>query len=383
MQILEEYLLEENIISSVKLQEAKNNLFANDLIRTLHQKYEIDSNIIAKCIAKIFDLQYQKLLSIDYDKIINFINTEIITKNILSLNDIIKLEIIPLSLKNNCLKIAIANTNKLYHVAEISNNISIISTDIIIISDKSLLQILNILRQDTKDIVVDNNLENLLQQIFLMVEKKHASDVHIEPLKQNYQIRMRCDGLLIHVLNLEYSIAFKLISSLKILAKLDIAEKRLPQDGNLYYNSKDIRISTCPSLHGEKVVLRILYHDTILKLNELGLLAQQQQQLSYSLKQSQGLILITGPTGSGKTTTLYAILSYLNCISKNICSAEDPVEIDFDNINQVNINHKITLNFATTLRAFLRQDPDIIMVGEIRDEETAQVSLSFSDCRQK
>jgi type IV pilus assembly protein PilB len=208
---------------------------------------------------------------------------------------------------------------------------------------------------------------------------KHISDIHIEPFEHHCRIRFRRDGLLYEAASVPLHLANQIIMRLKIMAQLDIAEKRLPQDGRLHIHSPtkiDIRINTCPTFFGEKIVLRILdATQTNHSIDSLGMNDTQKELFYKQLSQPQGLILVTGPTGSGKTMTLYAALHHLNQIEKNISTAEDPVEIELPGINQVNIHSRIGLDFATTLRALLRQDPDIIMIGEIRDAETATIAL--------
>jgi type IV pilus assembly protein PilB len=215
-----------------------------------------------------------------------------------------------------------------------------------------------------------------LNQILNEAIKKKATDIHFEPYENFYRIRFRLDGLLHTINQPPLEINQQLSSRLKIIANLDIAEKRLPQDGRYFFNHRDIRVSTCPTLYGEKIVFRLLdNHENIRCIDQLDLTESQQKLFLSAIEKPQGLILVTGPTGSGKTVTLYAALNYLNVISKNICTVEDPVEIQLPGINQVNIHQKAGLDFAKTLRTFLRQDPDIIMVGEIRDLETAEIAL--------
>ncbi len=205
---------------------------------------------------------------------------------------------------------------------------------------------------------------------------KKASDIHIEPLEQYCRIRFRLDGLLHEIAQYPAHAAPLIATRLKVMSKLDIAESRLPQDGHITIYKMDIRLSTCPTLFGEKIVLRLLDKQTNqLQIDNLGFSEEQKKIFLKKIIQPQGLILVTGPTGSGKSMTLYAALHYLNQIEKNIFSAEDPIEIEIPGINQVNIHPKIGLDFVTILRAFLRQDPDIIMIGEIRDLETANIAL--------
>jgi len=208
---------------------------------------------------------------------------------------------------------------------------------------------------------------------------KHISDIHIEPFASYCRIRFRQNGLLYEAMTTPSHLASRIITRLKIMANLNIAERRLPQDGRINFHHKysiDIRINTCPTLFGEKIVLRILSANHIaLDVNLLGMMEEQKAIFLNKLMQPQGLILVTGPTGSGKTITLYSAINYLNSIEKNISSVEDPVEIELAGINQVNINPRIDFDFATVLKTLLRQDPDIIMLGEIRDAQTANIAM--------
>lgn len=207
-----------------------------------------------------------------------------------------------------------------------------------------------------------------------------ASDIHIEPYTEDIRIRFRVDGDLQDIMRLSKNILSPLITRIKIIGKMDIAEKRIPQDGRVEFNIDnrkiDIRISTIPTVHGEKIVLRLLDRENfLLTKEELGFTQRNMDAFEKLLKQPYGMLLITGPTGSGKTTTLYAMLKELNTVEKNIITIEDPVEYKMEGINQVQINPKAGLTFASGLRSILRQDPDIIMVGEIRDTETAQIAV--------
>lgn len=211
--------------------------------------------------------------------------------------------------------------------------------------------------------------------------KLGASDIHFEVFEKLLRIRYRIDGLLQPVMTLPVANAAKIIARLKVMAQLDISERRKPQDGRIKFtlpNAKaiDFRVSTLPTLFGEKVVLRLLDATVaLIGLDALGLSEHQRQIFKNALQKPQGMILITGPTGSGKTVSLYTALELLNETHTNIITAEDPVEIYLDGINQVNINPKVQLDFADALRAFLRQDPDVIMVGEIRDIQTAEIAI--------
>lgn len=209
--------------------------------------------------------------------------------------------------------------------------------------------------------------------------KKEISDIHFEPYEHHYRIRYRLDGLLTEVITPSPNLANRISSRIKVMANLDISERRIPQDGHCKINvppngAVDLRVSTCPTVNGEKVVLRILNPLSAPPgIDTLGFTHVQKNIFLKAIHKPQGMILVTGPTGSGKTVTLYTALHKLNCPESNILTVEDPVEIKVPGINQVNINPKIGLTFSNTLRAFLRQDPDIIMVGEIRDFETAEI----------
>jgi type IV pilus assembly protein PilB len=211
--------------------------------------------------------------------------------------------------------------------------------------------------------------------------KKRASDIHIEPYEKNFRVRMRVDGSLIEQIQPPQGIAAAIASRIKVMSKLDISEKRRPQDGRLKIKTKDnkeidFRVSVLPTLFGEKIVMRILDKSNLqLDLNKLGFEDDDIVKFKNGLYQPNGIILITGPTGSGKTTTIYSALADLNKPDVNISTAEDPVEFNLEGINQVQMNSEIGLNFSAALRSFLRQDPDIIMVGEIRDYETAEIAF--------
>jgi len=211
--------------------------------------------------------------------------------------------------------------------------------------------------------------------------KKKVSDIHIEPYEKILRIRFRLDGILQVVSMPPKSIARKMTSRIKVMSELNSSERRIPQDGRIHFRVSDekfidFRVNTLPTLYGEKIVMRILDSDTAaLGVDNLGFDPKQKADLLDALDKPDGMILVTGPTGSGKTVTLYAGLGILNTSERNISTAEDPAEIQVPGINQVNVNNKVGLTFASALRAFLRQDPDIIMVGEIRDLETAEISV--------
>ncbi len=220
-----------------------------------------------------------------------------------------------------------------------------------------------------------------VNKILLDAINRGASDIHIEPYEKLFRVRVRLDGVLHEVAAPPVGLANRITARLKVMSRMDIAERRVPQDGRIKMKlSKnraiDFRVNTCPTLYGEKIVLRILDPSSAqLGIDQLGYEAAQKELYLSALKKPYGMILVTGPTGSGKTVSLYTGLNILNTIDRNISTCEDPVEINMPGINQCNMNTKTGFNFASALRAFLRQDPDVIMVGEIRDLETAEIAI--------
>jgi len=233
----------------------------------------------------------------------------------------------------------------------------------------------------TESDLTERSLVNWVDRLLHRAIGTGASDIHIEPFEASGRIRLRYDGLLHETENPPAALMGRISARLKVMAQLNIAEKRLPQDGRLRAGlpggkNVDFRLSILPTLWGEKLVLRVLDPGAgKLSLDNLGFDAQQLRQFTTALEQSQGLILVTGPTGSGKTITLYSGLDLINRPQRNIASAEDPIEMQLDGVNQVAVNMRLGLDFASILRAFLRQDPDVLMVGEIRDGETAEIAV--------
>jgi type IV pilus assembly protein PilB len=231
------------------------------------------------------------------------------------------------------------------------------------------------------DEVDDAPIVRFINKVLLDAIKKGASDIHFEPYERSYRIRFRIDGVLREMAAPPVQLSIKMAARLKVMSRLDIAERRVPQDGRIKLKitknrAIDFRVSTCPTLFGEKVVMRILDPSSaMLGIDALGYEPFQKELYLTALKRPHGMILVTGPTGSGKTVSLYTGLNILNTEDTNISTAEDPVEIMLPGVNQVNINPKVGLTFAGALRAFLRQDPDVVMVGEIRDIETAEIAL--------
>ncbi len=237
-------------------------------------------------------------------------------------------------------------------------------------------------KDDSNDSEVDDApVVRFVNKILLDAINKGASDIHFEPYEKTYRVRLRQDGILSEVAHPPIQLANKISARLKVMSRLDISERRVPQDGRIKLalsknKAIDFRLSTCPTLFGEKIVLRILDPSSAkLGIDALGYEEDQKQLYLNALAKPYGMILVTGPTGSGKTVSLYTGLNILNTADVNISTAEDPAEINLPGINQVNVNPKVGLTFSSALKAFLRQDPDVIMVGEIRDIETAEIAI--------
>ncbi len=232
---------------------------------------------------------------------------------------------------------------------------------------------------DLRRAVEDAPVVRIVNLLLMEAINGRASDIHLEPRRTHMEVRYRIDGELQHVRNIPRNLMAACISRIKVMADMDIAERRVPQDGRITIKVEsrqvDLRVSTLPIQHGERVVMRILDRDrSIRKLEELGFSARNLMTFRWLLQRPNGIILVTGPTGSGKTTTLYAALREIRSVTRNIITCEDPIEYELEGINQSNVNEKAGLTFAAQLRAILRQDPDVVLVGEIRDQETAEIA---------
>ena len=316
---------------------------------------------------------------------------------------------LPLFKRGNRLYVAVSDPTNLQALDEIKFNTGI-STDTILVEEAKLAAAIEKYLEDTDDSLSDledTDLENLdisdgteerddeedakgaddapivkfVNKILLDAIKTGASDIHFEPYEKKYRIRCRTDGVLHEVASPPSNLAPRLAARLKVMSRMDISERRVPQDGRIKMKlSKqraiDFRVNTLPTLWGEKVVLRILDPSSAkMGIDALGYEKDQKEMYLEALSEPQGMILVTGPTGSGKTVSLYTGLNILNTEERNISTAEDPVEINLEGINQVHVNHKVGLDFSEALRSFLRQDPDVVMVGEIRDLETAEIAI--------
>jgi len=321
----------------------------------------------------------------------------------------IKYQVIPVSLRDNTLIVAMVDPSNIFATDDIKF-LTGYRIEALIASESSMRQALDAHYGTTKglDTLLEGmetegveyigeeetvNISNLkeasedapviklVNAILTDAIKKRASDIHVEPYEKSFRVRFRIDGTLYEMMKPPLKMKNAMISRLKIMSRLDIAERRLPQDGRIKLKmakdtEMDFRVSVLPTLFGEKVVLRLLDKSNLqLDMTKLGFMDQQLADFREAIYRPFGIVLVTGPTGSGKTTTLYSALSELNKTTENISTAEDPVEFNLPGINQVQIHEEIGLSFANALRSFLRQDPDIILVGEIRDFETAEIAI--------
>jgi type IV pilus assembly protein PilB len=321
----------------------------------------------------------------------------------------IKYQVIPVSLRDTTLIVAMVDPSNIFAIDDIKF-LTGYRIEALVASESSMKQALDMHYGTTKglDTLLEGmetegveyigeeetvNISNLkeasedapviklVNAILTDAIKKRASDIHVEPYEKSFRIRFRMDGTLYEMMKPPLKMKNAMISRLKIMARLDIAERRLPQDGRIKLKmgkntEMDFRVSVLPTLFGEKVVLRLLDKSNLqLDMTKLGFMDQQLGHFREAIYRPFGIVLVTGPTGSGKTTTLYSALSELNKTTENISTAEDPVEFNLAGINQVQIHEEIGLTFANALRSFLRQDPDIILVGEIRDFETAEIAI--------
>ncbi|PCJ19639.1 MAG: type IV-A pilus assembly ATPase PilB [Gammaproteobacteria bacterium] len=368
-------------------------------VTLLVQKKLADSNRIAMAAADEFGVPLFDLSAMD---------SEAQPQELIKDTLIRQHHILPLFHRGNRLYIAVSDPTNLQALDEIKFHTGINTESILAEEDKLAAAIEQYLdkQDDSLDDLGDTDLDDLdiesgdqkeeeqdtkgadeapivrfVNKILLDAIKMGASDIHFEPYEKSYRIRFRADGILQEVARPPINLSARLAARLKVMSRMDISERRIPQDGRIKLKiSKtraiDFRVNTLPTLFGEKVVLRILDPDSAkLGIDKLGYEEEQKKLFLHALSQPQGMILVTGPTGSGKTVSLYTGLNILNTPETNISTAEDPVEINLEGINQVHVNHKVGLDFSTALRSFLRQDPDVVMVGEIRDKETGEIAI--------
>jgi type IV pilus assembly protein PilB len=397
-----ELLLQEGLVSQEQLSRAleDQNQSGERVGAALIKLGYIGEEVLSEFIARQFHVPQVNLSKLTIPR-------EVIT--IIPLDISQKYQAVPFGLMGNTLNVAMADPGNLFVVDDIrfltrkSIQIHVASESIIkktiaqfYAADESIDDVLGMLRDEVDVDVVEaaedvdlSFLEDAAEQapvvklvnhILMDAIRKQASDIHIEPYEKSLRVRFRIDGVLYETMKPPYALKNALVSRLKIMSRLDISERRLPQDGRIKLKAKgremDFRVSVLPTLFGEKVVLRLLDKSNLqLDMTKLGFETNQYKAFREAIYSPYGMVLVTGPTGSGKTTTLYSALSDLNKASHNISTVEDPVEFNLHGINQVNIHESIGLNFAAALRSFLRQDPDIVMLGEIRDFETAEVAI--------
>jgi len=398
-----QHLVSEGLLVEAQIKELADQARADDmsLVFYLENKKWVSSTALAEASAKFYALPLYNLDVHQTDKMpIEFMSLDVVQKGLA----------IPLLRKKNTLIFGVAdpepiNTNDIAFATGAQIKLIIVELDKLraLIGDVREAQMVAGLEniggsalaslevaitpyEEPTETVLTTNIEDkpvvsFINQLLLEAIKVRASDIHFEPFDKYFRIRYRIDGILHEASRSSTQSASPLIARLKVLANLDIAEHRVPQDGRFKITlaqnkAVDFRMSTCPTIYGEKIVLRILDPESIpLSVDALGMDAHQQKMYYKAVNEPQGIILVTGPTGSGKTVTLYTALKLLNSIERNVCTVEDPIEIYLPGVNQVHMNAKTGLTFAATLRAFLRQDPDVIMVGEIRDLETADIAV--------
>ena len=398
-------LVADGVISTEQAQTAirESSKKKIPLINYLSQTLDIDSYELAELAAAEFGVPLLDLSAVDS----NMFPDKLVSPALMT-----KHQTIPIFRRGNRLFIALADPTNIAALDEIKFATGI-STEAVVVDQRALSKLLTeILDQqdslssemdqlgessefdldiidenssETEDVdtsaVDDTPIVRFVNKVLLDAIKQGASDIHFEPYEQNYRVRFRTDGILREIVKPPKTLAPRLAARIKVMSQMDISERRIPQDGRIQMKlsknrSIDFRVNTLPTMFGEKIVMRILDPTSAqMGIDALGYDDDQKQLFLDALAKPQGMILVTGPTGSGKTVSLYTGLSILNTDERNISTAEDPVEINMEGVNQVLVNNKVGLDFAEALRSFLRQDPDIIMVGEIRDIETAEIAI--------
>ena len=398
-------LVADGVISTEQAQAAirESSKKKISLISYLSQALDIDSYELAEIASAEFGVPLLDLSAVDR----NMFPDKLVSPALMT-----KHQTIPIFRRGNRLFIALADPTNIAALDEIKFATGI-STEAVVVDQRALSKLLTeILDQqdslssemdqlgessefdldiidenssETEDVdtsaVDDTPIVRFVNKVLLDAIKQGASDIHFEPYEQNYRVRFRTDGILREIVKPPKTLAPRLAARIKVMSQMDISERRIPQDGRIQMKlsknrSIDFRVNTLPTMFGEKIVMRILDPTSAqMGIDALGYDDDQKQLFLDALAKPQGMILVTGPTGSGKTVSLYTGLSILNTDERNISTAEDPVEINMEGVNQVLVNNKVGLDFAEALRSFLRQDPDIIMVGEIRDIETAEIAI--------
>ncbi len=395
---LGELLLEDGIIGREELQEAlkiqkKSSL---KLGQILIKKGLVDEEQLTKILARQFGFSFQSRLSFKYDDSFTRIPVNLIHRS----------RLVPVARAGKTVTVAVADPTDLHPMDDLRASLSDMRVKFVLSPETEVMRVIHgsfdqaaaaarevmdgiqeeeysefaELSEDTMDMANEAPIIRMVNAILTQGTQERASDIHIEPYDKAVEVRYRIDGILHKRLSPPKMIHAGLVSRIKIMANLNIAENRLPQDGRIQIkvagNEVDIRVSTIPTRYGERVVMRLLNKsDVRYSMETMGFTPDLEKSLRKVISEPDGIFLVTGPTGSGKSTTLYAVLSELNQEERNILTAEDPVEYEIEGIGQMQMQEKIGLTFATALRAMLRQDPDVIMVGEVRDQETARIAI--------
>lgn len=396
-------LVAEGLISAEEATEAQREASMEQvpLVSFLVEKKNVDSDRLAAVASQEFGVPQFDATNFDLTAI---------PQGVVEVDLILKHHALPIYRRGNRLFIAVSDPTNLAALDEIKFHTGI-NTDAVLLEERALTKMINtwVDAQDSlsdglddidsedlesidvssgegdgdegNDAVDETPIVRFVNKVLIDAIKQGASDIHFEPYEHDYRVRFRTDGVLREMVRPPRNLSARLAARLKVMSQMDISERRMPQDGRIQMKLSrnraiDFRVNTLPTLFGEKIVLRILDPSSAqLGIEALGYEDEQKEMYLKALNQPQGMILVTGPTGSGKTVSLYTGLNILNTPERNISTAEDPVEINLTGINQVHVNPKVGLNFAEALRSFLRQDPDIIMVGEIRDLETAEIAI--------
>jgi len=404
--VLGKILLDEGTITEAQLQEALHEKRANPLERlgeTLVRLGLISEEQLLEALARQYEVPYAPLTK----HVIDFTVTDVLPQKFLE-----KHTVLPLFRVEETLTVAMADPTNIFVIDEMRRMTNCAVQPVLCRADEiaeaiksavlnqnafGIDNIIEDIREDDVQVIEERIHEfadlkevaglspvvRLVNYILYRAIKEGASDIHVEPGESQLRVRTRVDGLLFETLRPPAQMQAAIVSRIKVMANLDISERRVPQDGRMRVlmegRSIDLRISTIPVYHGEKVVIRVLDRDhTLLDLAKLGLSRESLERFEKLVRKPNGLVLVTGPTGSGKTTTLYSILLAINDPSRNVCTVEDPIEYQVKTINQIQINSKTGMSFSGALRAILRQDPDVVLVGEIRDGETAALAVQAS-----
>ncbi len=397
-------LIETGLLTESQLQEAlaaqRQGEHRKLLGETIVELGFCSENQIVESLAKAYDIPFARLIPAMLDStVLDALPREMIESQC----------VLPLFRVDDVLTVAVSEPSNLFLIEELQHSAGC-AVQVVAASTADIQSVMQVVMPDVNNVVLDDLLDDfgnqpddvptfdladldqdsegapvikLANYIIFNAVREQASDIHIEPDENQVRIRYRIDGQLVEKMKPPMPLAAPLISRLKIMASLDISERRLPQDGAIHVKMRghpiDLRVSTLPNQFGEKVVLRILdTRNTLVRLEELGFDKETLDVYRHKIRQPQGMILVTGPTGSGKSTTLYASLMEINTQEINICTVEDPIEFNLLGVNQFQVNEKIGFTLAGTLRSLLRQDPDVIMVGEIRDTETAKIAVQAS-----